>query len=139
MGTVLCSAVAANFPTNADRMAIMVETSAATTPIRIKKVRITSGDGTETTTPDYHKRIKFGLTSNTTSGSNQTPKVVNRSRNWYWTSSRIGPGTGYTIDTTIDTFSIHSATDFVWQAADDEDKIVVPSGTSFIVEINPAG
>jgi archaellin len=138
-GHVLSTSFSATFNTNSDSMAAIILNDAGQGDIKIREVRITTDDGTATDTPDYHKRIKFGTTTNTTSGSAGTVINVDRSRNWFWTGVRKGPGTGYTLDSTIDTFSVHSATDFIWRAADDDDKIVIPTSTNFIVEINPAG
>jgi hypothetical protein len=51
---------------------------------------------------------------------------------------KTGTFTGGTINKTIDINSVHSTTDFLWQAADDDDKIVVAANGIFGIIVNPA-
>ena len=129
--------VTGGFVPNTDSLAIELD-APANTAIRIKKIRITPTDGTDTTVNDFHRKIKLVFCSTTGTGSAYTPIELDDNGTPSITTVETGPATAGTISTTLDTISLHSGTDFLWQAADEEDKIVIQPGGIFAIVVNPS-
>lgn len=138
-GTFFVSMVG-SFTVNTDSLAVEIDAPTNTT-IKIKKIRITDTDGTlaPTNMNDYHRKIKLVTQSASGTGMNAFTEIESDDNNTTAVATvTTGPGTAGTISATIDTLSVHSATDFLWQAADEDDKIVVKPGESFGIIVNPA-
>lgn len=112
-------------------------TSPANTEIKIKKIRITPTDGTDTTVNDFHRNIKL-LTESAagTGGTAYTPIDIDDNNTAAVSTVKTGPMGIGTISATIDQISLHSGTDFFWQAADEDDKIVIKPGEIFGLVVN---
>lgn len=131
--------VTANFSANTDTLAIEIDAAAGAT-IKITKVRVTTDDGTGLTVDDAHREITFITESVAgTGGSTFTPIDLDDNNSASVTTVKTNLGTIGTISKTIDILSVHSGTDFYWQAADEDDKIVISPGGIFGIVINPAG
>ena len=127
------------FDLNTDKLAIEI-TAAANTTVKIKKIRVFHDDGTATVTSDYHKKVKLVRESVAgTGGGSYTPLKLDANASASASTVKTGVFTVGTISDTIDALSIHSTTDFYWQAADEDDKIVVAPSGIFGIVINPAG
>ena len=140
MTNVYSAVVTGNFSVNTNSLAIEIDAPANTT-IKIKKIRITDTDGTlaPTNMNDYYRDVSLVIESVAGTGmSTYTPIEIDDNAPASVSTVKIGPGTAGTIATTIDSLSLHSATDFFWQAADEDDKIVVTPGSIFGIVINPA-
>lgn len=129
------------FDTQNDELAIEIIAPANET-VKIKKIRIMYGNGIETATSDSYRRAKLVLESAAgTGGASYTP--IKTDPNSVASSSTVKIGTGSftpgTISTTIDTLSIHTATDFYWAAADEDDKIVLDPSNTFGIIIASGG
>lgn len=120
---------------------LMVEiTAPANTTIKIKKIRVTYGDGTQTVVADGTKSVALITESAAgTGGSSFTPIALDPNAPASVSTVNIGPMSKGTVATTIDDMSIHSGTDFYWAAADEDDKIVVTPGSIFGIVVNAAG
>lgn len=132
--------VQSGFTINTDSIAVEI-TAPSNTTLKIKKIRITQDDGTATTSSDYCRKIKIVTESSAGSGgSSYTPITTDQNEPVSVATVNINSGsfTVGAIDATIDKLSLHSATDFIWQAGDDDDKITVKPGGIFAVVINPA-
>lgn len=138
MTNVYSAVVTGAFTANTDKLAIEIDAPANTT-IKIKKIRVTSDDGTGTITDDAYREIKLVTESVAgTGGSSYTPIDLDDNNNPSVSTVKIGPMAPGTISTTVDVLSVHSGTDFYWSAADEDDKIVVTPGGIFGVVINPS-
>ena len=124
---------------NTDQLLIEV-TAPSNVGIKIRKIRIMHADGTETVTADYHKKVKLVRESVAgTGGSSYTPIKLDANSAAAGSTVKTDLSAVGTISDTIDVFSIHSVTDFYWQAYDDDDKISVEPSGIFGVVVNPAG
>lgn len=131
--------VTGNFPINTDTLAIEIDAPASTT-IKITKVRVTTDDGTGTTVDDMHRKIMLHTESVAgTGGSTYTPMNLDDNNSVSAVTVKIGPMTMGTLLMMIDLISVHSGSDFYWQAADENDKIVITPGGIFGIVVNPAG
>ena len=138
MAQVYSAHVTASFDQNADKLAIEIA-AAANTTIKIKKIRVSHGNGTGTATTDYYKSVKLVRESAGGSGGTAyTPVKLNASSADSTATVKTGPFTVGTITDTINVFSVHSGTDFLWSAADEDDKITVAPGGIFAIVVNPA-
>ena len=140
MTTTYSAVVTGSFVAGQDSVAIEID-AAANETIKIKKIRITDTDGTNAPTNmnDYYRKVKLVVESATATGTSAYTAVDTDDNSSPSTSTvKIGPGTPGTISTTIDVLSLHSTTDFIWQAADEDDKIVITPGGIFAVVVNPA-
>ena len=140
MTYIYSAIVQSNFTANTDQLAVEI-TAPANRTLKIRKIRITHGDGTATVTSDYYRRIKIVTESVAgTGGGAYTP--INTDGNDTVSVATVNINTGAfvpgTVSKTIDINSIHCTTDFSWQARDEDDKIIVlPSGIFGLI-INPA-
>ena len=127
------------FAPNTDSLAIEIDAPANVT-IKIKTIRITDTDGTlaPTNMNDYYRKVKLVTCSTSGTGSAFTPIEIDDNNTASVCTVETGPGTPGTIASTIETLSIHSTTDYIWQAADEDDKIIVKPGGIFAVIVNPA-
>src|SRR6266496_5758450 len=138
MTYIYSAVVQAAFNANTDSLAIEIDAPANTT-IKIRRIRITHDDGTATTSSDYFRKVKLVTESAAGSGgSAYTPIPVDANGPASISTVNTGAFTVGTIDKTIDINSVHSATDYLWQACDEDDKIVVTGGGIFGIIINPA-
>ena len=138
MTTTYIAVVSGAFPTNDDYLATEI-TAPSTKTIKIKRIRITQDDGTQTVTADAFKSVSFIIESVAgTNGTSFTPISLDGNAPAATSTVKIGPMTKGTVATTINTLSIHSGTDYFWQAADEDDKIVLTPSSIFGVVINPA-
>jgi len=125
---------------NANSESIAVEIDApAGTEVKIRKIRIMASDGTDTTVPDYYTGVRI-LTESLagTGGVAFTPVPNDANAPAAVSTVNTGPFTLGTVSTVIDDLSIHSGTDFNWEARDEEDKIVIAPGGIFAITLNPA-
>jgi hypothetical protein len=123
---------------NTDNYVIEVAAPASNI-VRIRSIRIMHGDGTATASSDYYRKVKVVTQSATgTGGATFTPVATNANAGASGATVKTGLTTGGTLDTTIDTMSQHNTTDFLWEARDEEDKIVVKPGASIAIIVNPA-
>jgi hypothetical protein len=138
MTYIYAATVQAAFSTNADSLAIEI-TAPANTTVKIRRIRITHGDGDETTSSDYYREVRLVRESVAGSGgSSYTPIPLDANDPASVSTVKTGAFAVGTIDKTIDSNSVHSTTDFYWQARDEDDKIIVAPGGIFGVIINPA-
>lgn len=136
--TSYSAVVTGYFTPGTDQIAIEID-APANTIIKIKKIRITHSDGQHANVEDSYKALDLVIQSvGTTGGSLYTPIEVNDSATVSKCIVTVGPAPKGTIFQTIDTISIHAGTDFVWQAADEDDKIVIQPGQIFAVVVNAA-
>jgi hypothetical protein len=139
MTNIFCAQITASTVTNTDNLVFEIDAPANTT-VKIRKISITHGDGTDTTTPDYYKEMRLVRESAAaTDGTPYTPIQLDGNNTGSSSTVNTGAFTPGTVSDTIDSLSIHNTTDFYWSAADDEDKIVVQPGGIFGVIVNPAG
>ena len=123
---------------NSDNYVIEL-TAPSNATFKVRAVRIMHGDGTATTSSDYHRKVKFVTESAAGSGgSSATIIQFNANSTAANVTAKTGLTTGGTVDKTVDVFSQHSSTDFWWQARDDDDKIVVKPSAFFAIVVNPA-
>lgn len=137
MTNTYTAVISGNFPPNTDNLAIEI-TAPANQTIKIKKIRITDADGTATTVNDFHRRVKLVTESVAGGGTSFTPITLDGNAPASNSTVTTGPTAVGTVATTIDCLSIHSATDFFWQAADEDDKIVLTPGQIFGIVVNTA-
>lgn len=138
MTNVYSAVVSASFSQNTDSLAIEIDVPAGIT-VKIKKIRVTNDDGTGLSTRDAHTKIMMHTESaGGTGGSTYTAIDLDDNTTPSLCTVKIGPMGPGTLATTIDMVSVHSATDFFWQAADEDDKIVVKPGDIFAIMVNPA-
>lgn len=138
MTTVYSAQVTAACKINTDSLTVEI-TAPANTTLKIRKIRISDGDGTGLTVSDYHREAKLVFESVAgTGGNTYTPIDLDDSATPSLSTVNTGAFTPGTISTTLDSLSIHSATDFYWSAADEDDKIVVTPGGIFGLILNPA-
>ena len=139
MSNTYSAVVTGSFQPNTDQIAIEID-AAANTTLKIKKIRITQDDGTNAATADTYRAINLITESvGTAGGSTYTPIPIDANAPASTASVKIGPAAKGTVATTIDSLSIHSGTDFFWQAADEDDKITILPGGIFSIVINVAG
>lgn len=123
---------------NTDSLAVEID-AAANTTVKIKKIRISDGDGTGLLVSDYHKEIKLVFESVAgTGGNSYTPIDLDDNATPSVSTVKTGAFIPGTISATLDSISIHSATDFYWSARDEDDKIVITPGGIFGLILNPA-
>jgi hypothetical protein len=138
MTYIYAATVQAAFSTNADSLAIEI-TAPANTTVKIRRIRITHDDGTATTSSDYYRKVKLVTESVAGSGgSSYTPIPLDGNDPASVATVKTGAFAVGTISKTIDSNSVHSTTDFYWQARDEDDKIIVAPGGIFGVIVNPA-
>ena len=128
------------FAANTDTLAIEIDAPANTT-LKIRKIRISHDDGTATASSDYQRKVKLVMESSAGSGgSSYTPIQVDGNDTASVSTVNINSGSFVpgTISSTLDIQSQHSSCDFVWEAADEDDKIIVAPGGIFGVTVNPA-
>ena len=141
MTYVYSAVVQSAFSTDLDTLAIEI-TAPANTSVKIRKIRVFTSDGTDTTSFDHNKKIKLVLESVAGSGgSSYTPIALNANNPASVSTVNIAPvstvfSTG-TISTTIDVNSVHSDTGFYWHASDEGDKITIAPGGIFGITVNP--
>ena len=138
MPQVYSAHITAGFDQNTDKLAIEI-TAPSNTTIKIKKIRVSHGNGTGTITTDYYKTVKLVRESAAgTGGTSYTPVKMNANSVDSTATVKTGPFTVGTITDTVNILSVHSGTDFLWSAADENDKIVVSPGGIFGIVVNPA-
>lgn len=138
MPRIYSARVTASYEANSDNLALEI-TAPAGTSLKIRKIRIMADDGTSTTTPDYHKKVKLVRESaGGTGGTSYTPIDLDAISAASAATVKTGLTTVGTISETIDVLSIHSATDFYWQAYDEDDMITIAAGGIFGIVVNPA-
>ena len=138
MTSTYSAVVTGYFQPNTDQIAIEID-SPASSIIKIRKIRITTTDGQDTAVKDAHKAVDLIIESvGTTGGSLYTPIPVNANNPASACTVTVGPAAKGTVFQTVDTMSVHSGTDYLWQAADDDDKIVIQPGQIFAIVVNPA-
>lgn len=137
MANVYSAQVVSPFRNGTDILAIEI-TAAANKTIKIRRIRISRGLGTETVVADYLTKVKLITESVAgTGGTTYTPTEMDdscpNSTSTVKTTALVG-----TIDKTIDILSLHSNHDYIWNARDEADKIVTKPGGIFAISINPA-
>lgn len=126
------------YTANTESLAVEID-APANVELRIRKIRISASDGTDTTVPDYYTKVRLVVESAAgTGGSSFTPVPNDASAPAAASTVNTGPFTLGTVSKTIDTLSIHSGTDFNWEAKDEDDKIVIAPGGIFGLTLNPA-
>jgi len=126
------------YTANTESLAVEID-APTNVEIRIRKIRITASDGTDTTVPDYYTKLRLVIESAAGSGGTTFTPVPNDANAPAAASTvKTGPFTIGTVSSTIDTLSVHSGTDFNWEAKDEDDKIVIAPGGIFAVTLNPA-
>lgn len=122
-----------------DKLMIEIDAPSNQT-IKIKKIRVTYGDGTQTVVADGTKSVSL-ITESVAgkNGTSFTPIPLDGNAPTSQSTVNIGPMFKGTVSTTIDDMSIHSGTDFLWQAADEDDKIVLTPGSIFGIVVNCSG
>lgn len=116
--------------------------------VKIKRVRVGYGDGTQTAGVDNHFRIKLVRYDTTTAGTTTTytpvPRDANRqAANASGTTVKIKSGTtacalGTTNVTIVDLISVNGRALYEWLARDDDDMIVIKPASFFCVAIQSA-
>ena len=138
MTYVYCAYVQASFTPNTDTLAIEIDAPANVT-LRIRKIRIMHGDGTATTSADYHLKTKIIAESVAgTGGSSYTPIPKDQNGPASVSTVKTALTAVGTIDKTFEIYSKHSTTDLYWQASDEDDQMVVKPGNMFGIVVNPA-
>lgn len=140
MTTIYSAIVQSIFAANTDTLAIEIDATTNAT-VKIRKIRISHDDGTATTSSDYQRKVKLVRESSAGSGgSSYTPIPVDSNTTASVSTVNINSGsfTPGGISSTLDIQSQHSSCDFVWEALDEEDKIIVAPGGIFGVTVNPA-
>jgi hypothetical protein len=131
MTNVYCAQVTNSFASATDNLAVEI-TAASNTTLKIKKIRIFHSNGTDLSAQDYYRRVKLVRESAAgTGGSSFTPIALDGNNTPSTSTVKTGSFTVGTIRDTIDIISPHSATDFYWSAAEEDDKIVVAPGGIF--------
>jgi len=126
------------YTANSESLAVEID-APANTEIRIRKIRIMASDGTDTTVPDYYTKVKLLIESAAgTGGTSFTPVPKDANAPAAASTVKTGPFTLGTVSSTIDIQSIHSGTDFNWEARDEDDKITIAPGGIFAISLNPA-
>lgn len=98
-----------------------------------------TGDGTATTSSDYHRKVKLVTESVAgTGGATYTPVSLNANVGASNTVVKTGLTAGGTVSSTVDYISQHSSTDFWWNSKDEDDKIIIKPDGIFAVVVNPA-
>lgn len=139
MTTSYIATVTAYLPIGKDRTVIEINAPAATT-IKIKKIRVTFGDGTQTVVADGTKLVSMVAASTSgTGGTTITPTSPDPNAPAAASTVKSGPMYKGTVTAVIDANSIHSGTDFIWHAADEDDKIVITPATMFALVENCSG
>jgi hypothetical protein len=119
-----------------DQLAIEI-TAPANKTLKIRRIEIAYGDGTATTTADFHRKVKIVTESVAGSGgSTYTPVPLDANTTASTSTVKTGAFTVGTIDKTLDTNSQHSTNSYLWQAVDEDDKIVIKPGGIFGVIVN---
>lgn len=141
MTHVYSAVVQSAFSTDTDSLAIEI-TAPANKYVKIRKIRVFTSDGTDTTSFDHNKKVKLITESAAGSGgTSYTPITLNANDPASVCTVNIAPATTAftigTISTTIDIFSIHSDSGFIWHASDEGDKISIAPGGIFGVTVNP--
>lgn len=141
MTYVYSAVVQSAFSTDTDTLAIEI-TAPANQSVKIRKIRVFTSDGTDTTSFDHNKKVKLVLESAAGSGgSSYTPITLNANDPASVSTVNVAPSSGSftlgTISSTIETISVHSDTGLYWHAADEGDKITIPPGGIFGVTVNP--
>jgi hypothetical protein len=135
---IYSAVVQAAFNTNSDSLAIEI-TAPSSTTIKIRKIRITHDDGTATVSADYYRKIKIVTESVAgTGGNSYTPITRDQNEPVSACTVKTALTAVGTVDKTIYINSVHSTTDYLWQASDDDDKIVVLPNGIFGIIVNPA-
>ncbi len=141
MTYIYSAVVQAAFTANTDSLAIEI-TAPASTTVKIRRIRVMHDDGTSINSPiinDYYRKVKIVTESVAGSGGNTyTPIQWDQNDPAAVSTVKTGAFSVGTIDQTIDINSQHATTDFLWQARDEEDKIIVLPNGIFGVIINPA-
>lgn len=140
MTTTYSAIVQSIFAANTDTLAIEIDAPANTT-LKIRKIRISHDDGTGTVSADYYRKVKLVFESAAGSGgSSYTPIPVDSNAPASGATVNINSGSFIlgTVSATLDIQSQHSSSDFVWEAVDEQDKIIVAPGGIFGVTVNPA-
>jgi hypothetical protein len=123
---------------NTDNTVVEIEASGVKV-VKIKKIRIMHGEGDETVTADYHREIIIGKQGAAGTGSSAyTALKLDQNAPAATSTIRIGAFTGAGDHELTNVISAHSSVDFFWQAADEDDKIVIRPGGIFKLIINPA-
>ena len=130
-----------SFTAATDVLAIEIDAPANTT-VKIRKILINHGDGTQTNgtgVPDYHRKIKIITESaGGTGGTSYTPVKLDQNAPAAQSTVKTKLSALGTTDATFDINSQHTSNSFVWQAVDEDDKIVIKAGNFFGVVINTA-
>lgn len=138
MTNIFSAQVTASFTANTDSLAIEID-AATNTTIKIRKIRVSTDDGTGLLVDDFYREIRLVRESAAGSGgSTYTPINIDGNNNPSVSTVKTGAFTPGTTSATIDAISIHAGTDFYWSAADEDDKIVVTPGGIFGLILNPA-
>lgn len=139
MTTTYTAVMSGNLAPATDTLLIEIQTPSNQT-IKIKKIRISYGDGTQLVVADGTKSVALITESVAgTGGSTYTPIALDGSTTASTATVKTGLMTKGTVASTIDDMSIHSGTDFLWQAADEDDKIVLTPGSIFGIVVNASG
>lgn len=141
MTHVYSAVVQSAFSTDTDTLAIEI-TAPANKSVKVRKIRVFTSDGTDTTSFDHNKKVKLIAESAAGSGgTSYTPITLNANDPASVSTVNIAPSSGSftigTVSTTIDIFSVHSDTGFFWHAADEGDKVTIAPGGIFGITVNP--
>lgn len=136
----IVSVATSNTSVNTDDTFVEID-SPATVCIKIKRVRVGWGDGTQTAGVDNHFRVKLIRTVTGTAGAGTafTPVKRNATSVAAGSTVKIKNGTtalalGGTV-TIVDQFAPNGRALFEWIARDDDDMIVTAPGEFFAVVI----
>jgi len=128
----------AAFTVNTDTLAIELDAPTNVT-VKIRRIRVMHSDGTATVSADYYRKVKIITESaGGTGGSTFTPIARDANATPAISTVKTGLTALGTVDKTVDIYATHSTNDFIWQAVDEDDKIVVKPGIFFGIVINPA-
>lgn len=134
MTNVYLVTMTGQFTPNTDQLAVEIQAPASKT-VKIKKIRVMHSDGTDANqagTVDYHARVKLVAESVAgTGGTSFTPVGLDGATTAAQSTVNTGPFTVGSISTTFDIISKNSIVDFYWQAADEQDKMVLSAGGIF--------
>lgn len=138
MPDVYCASVVSELSVVIDSLTIEITASPNKT-VKIKRIRVMHGGGSETLTSDYHRNIKLVFESVAGTGGNVfNPVKMDPNSNPSTSSVIVGAFKPGTISDTLDSLSVHSATDYNWAAADEDDKITLAPGGIFGIILNVA-
>lgn len=135
-----------NSSTNTEDLFLELK-AAASTVIKIKRVRVGFSDGTDTAGVDNHFRVKLVRYTSTTGGTTTTPGVDRIPRNANLSTatatSKGKSGTtacalGTGSVTIVDLVSVNGRALYEWLARDDDDMIVTTVAGLFTVAIQSA-